>query len=372
MTQYIFANQYNATLTASVAPSDTSISVSTASALPVISSGQYIPLILNDAATGAIYEVMYVSAISGTTLTVIRGQEGSTAQSWASGDYVFSDNTQATTANSYGDPTKSFSVADAAEGTQEAPSISQSDLRYIFSDADGSGNNVVKISSATTLTQSQSGKIIYLSASTGPYDLTLPASPVAGTKYKIYGTGSNIVTLKTGVTTGSPSLNFPDDSIAYQYAIPGSSSQGIDVVFDGSNWQCQTFGETIIAPASTNGQAVNRGQFSSSFNGTSSAWTKTPDATTPSGYRIEQWVKGPVHSGGSGQFDFYVSWPIAFPNACSVAVCATHIDAVNNGGDPYYQIIGDAGITSAHVYRQIPGSGTDTAATWVTLHAIGY
>ena len=127
-----------------------------------------------------------------------------------------------------------------------------------------------------------------------------------------------------------------------------------------------------VADATTNSEAVNRGQFPSSFSSTSYTWTKTPDASSPTGYRVEQWVKGPVHAGGTGQIQFTVSWPIAFPNVCTVATCATHIDAANSSGDPYYQLIGDPNATSASVYRQISGSGSDTAATWVTIHGIGY
>ncbi len=54
------------------------------------------PLTLNDAATGAVYEIVYVTAISGVTLTVTRAQEGTSAQNWAIGDYAFVTPTAAT------------------------------------------------------------------------------------------------------------------------------------------------------------------------------------------------------------------------------------------------------------------------------------
>lgn len=90
MSQFVIVNNFSTTLAAALTASDTTISLSSSTNLPTLTPGQILPVTLNDAATGKIYEVCYVTAISGTSLTVVRGQEGTTATSWAVGDYIFS------------------------------------------------------------------------------------------------------------------------------------------------------------------------------------------------------------------------------------------------------------------------------------------
>lgn len=91
MTTFIFANNVNTTLAGGISTASTSITVSSTLNLPTtIPTGSYLALTLNDAATRTVYEIVYVTAITGATLTVIRGQEGTAAQNWLTGDFVFS------------------------------------------------------------------------------------------------------------------------------------------------------------------------------------------------------------------------------------------------------------------------------------------
>lgn len=88
--QFLFYNNVNTTLAASINASATTIQLSSVTNLPAsIPAGCAIPFTLNDAATGNVYEELYATAISGNTLTVIRGQGGTTATSWVIGDYAF-------------------------------------------------------------------------------------------------------------------------------------------------------------------------------------------------------------------------------------------------------------------------------------------
>ena len=89
MVPFIFANNIKTTLAAALSSSGTTVTLASASGLPTIPAGSYMPLTLNDSATGLVYEVLYVTAISGATLTVMRGQEGTSAQTWAIGDIAF-------------------------------------------------------------------------------------------------------------------------------------------------------------------------------------------------------------------------------------------------------------------------------------------
>lgn len=95
MTTFVFANNVNTTLASAASSSATTLTLASSTNLPSLSAGQIMPLTLNDAATGAIYEIVYVTAISGVTLTVVRAQEGTGAQNWSVGDYAFSTLTAA-------------------------------------------------------------------------------------------------------------------------------------------------------------------------------------------------------------------------------------------------------------------------------------
>ncbi len=89
MTIFSFYN-VTTTLASAITSGATSIDVSSSSGLPSsVPSGTVIALgIGNATGTTPQFEIVYVTAISGTTLTIERGQEGTTAQAFASGSYV--------------------------------------------------------------------------------------------------------------------------------------------------------------------------------------------------------------------------------------------------------------------------------------------
>ncbi|SDH09028.1 hypothetical protein SAMN05216466_10763 [Paraburkholderia phenazinium] len=94
MAQFVIANNVNTQLAAALPASgagSTTVVLASSTNLPPLNTaiGQQMPLTLNDAATGAIYEIVYVTAISGATLTVLRGQEGTSALNWNVGDFAF-------------------------------------------------------------------------------------------------------------------------------------------------------------------------------------------------------------------------------------------------------------------------------------------
>jgi hypothetical protein len=91
MTNFVYANNVSTTLAAATTSAMTTLTLASAINLPAtIPTGYVLPLTLNDAATRMIYEIVYVTMITGTTLTVLRAQEGTQAQNWAIGDYAFS------------------------------------------------------------------------------------------------------------------------------------------------------------------------------------------------------------------------------------------------------------------------------------------
>ena len=89
MTDYLIANNISTQLSENLTSSQTSITLLSTVNFPTITPGQSIPLTLNDQATGNFFEVVYVTAITGGTLTVVRGQEGTAARAWLTGDFAY-------------------------------------------------------------------------------------------------------------------------------------------------------------------------------------------------------------------------------------------------------------------------------------------
>lgn len=91
MADFLFTNNFITTLAAAVSNTATTINVAGVSTLPSnVPQGEVFVVTLNDAATRSVFEILYVTAISGTTLTVERGQENTQTQNWLIGDYAFS------------------------------------------------------------------------------------------------------------------------------------------------------------------------------------------------------------------------------------------------------------------------------------------
>ena len=223
MPQFIFGNFINTTLSAAVTSTDTSLSVTSATNFPTLETGHQIPVTLINAATQTVYEIIYVTAISGTTITVLRGQEGTVAQAWSIGDLVKGCITAATVSPSPG---------------THSP-VSSETLPVTL--------GTLKVTPGTL---------------TEDITLTTPNAGDPGSETTIYGSASAYTTtVSTGVTSGSPYIEMPDGSQVYSYVIPASSpGAGIKIVWDGTNYKGETFGTVIVSPATASNEAVQLGQ----------------------------------------------------------------------------------------------------------------
>ena len=83
-----FANNVSTTLSAAINATQTTISVADASGLPTLSSGDYVYLTIDTDTTTPTIEVVKVTAVSSNDLTVVRGQDGTTASSFSNGTKV--------------------------------------------------------------------------------------------------------------------------------------------------------------------------------------------------------------------------------------------------------------------------------------------
>ena len=84
----LFANDDTTTLAGPVTAIATTISVVSSAKFPVLSGTNTFNATLQDAATGLSKEIVSVTNVTGTTWTVVRAQEGTTALSWNLGDLV--------------------------------------------------------------------------------------------------------------------------------------------------------------------------------------------------------------------------------------------------------------------------------------------
>ena len=119
---FLFANNVNTTLAAAATSTQATLSLTSTVGIPTtIPSGDYFAMTLNDAATRSVFEVVYVTAVSGSNVTVLRGQEGTGANAWSVGDYIYASNTAgilSSFANQSGNSGIAFNVLTATTSTQ--------------------------------------------------------------------------------------------------------------------------------------------------------------------------------------------------------------------------------------------------------------
>ena len=84
----LFANNCNTTLNGGITAIATSMVVTSATGFPAPTGSQYFYCTLADAATQTTIEIVKVTAVSGTTFTIVRGQDGTSGTIFASGAVV--------------------------------------------------------------------------------------------------------------------------------------------------------------------------------------------------------------------------------------------------------------------------------------------
>ena len=84
----LFANRARTTLAGAITSSATTanLAAGTGALFPSPVAPQYFLMTFQDAATGQLYEIVQVTARSNDQVTIVRAQEGSTAQAWQAGD----------------------------------------------------------------------------------------------------------------------------------------------------------------------------------------------------------------------------------------------------------------------------------------------
>ena len=200
----LFANNANTTLASSLTNSATSMSVTSASAFPSPTGSQYFYCTLADAATQQTIEIVKVTAVSGTTFTIVRGQDGTSGTAFNSGDVVslrlvrasLNDFPKLDEVNTFSQ-TQTFSTAP----------ITTSLTGYIY----GNGSSA-QTASTTIPTSALSGQVSVPNGGTGLSSLT--------TNYIPYGNG-------TGAFSSSSSFIFNGTNFAVGLTAPYNSTTDI-------------------------------------------------------------------------------------------------------------------------------------------------
>lgn len=153
MATVLFANNAQTTLAGAITSTALTANLSPGSGVlfPSPSSGQYFVMTFVDAATGLTNEIVHVTNVTSDTITMVRGQEGTTAKAWSSGDIAANFNTAGTQA----------AFAQIAD---------MQNSKYIYSADTGSGGNYVLTISPTPVATNVAGTVYCFkanSASTG-------------------------------------------------------------------------------------------------------------------------------------------------------------------------------------------------------------
>lgn len=251
---FLFANNINTTLAAAATSTQTTLSLTSTVGIPTtIPSGDYFAMTLNDAATRSVFEVVYVTAIIGSNVTVVRGQEGTTANSWLAGDYIYGALTAGELlafANVAGSSTQPFAVAPAsASAPQNAPQFGQ-----MFDLQSPSASGSITLSALRT---------VVIPTVTSAITLTMEPGTIVGQSCEVIGTAYG-VTVQSNVISGFPEFIYPDNTNNYSLVLSGGGTSAL-FIWDGANWHVVTSGQTVVGTAESNNQAVSLGQANAIF-----------------------------------------------------------------------------------------------------------
>jgi len=320
MSQILWANNASTTITGTIAFNSPSVTVSagTGALFPSPGAYQYFLATLSPSTPGAQPpEIVRVTSVSGDVFTILRGQEGTTAQAWGAGSILQNLITRDTLSvfpqmTIYaGNP--NGNVAGAAASGNIPPSTLWDSTNGLVWVCTGSGN----AATATWAAQAP----LNSPAFTG--------NPTAATQ--AYGNN----------TTRIATTAFVQAGLATKAEIAGSAAQ-----------------QFSVAAASSNSQAVNLGQF------TNRSLTSNGYQVFPGGL-VMQWVVGPVDPASGSEPSHILNWPIAFPAACLAAYVSMNLTGPTTLSDNWYQTASFS-TTTVRIQRQNPGGqsfgGSNTQA----------
>ncbi|WP_221740040.1 gp53-like domain-containing protein [Ectopseudomonas oleovorans] len=209
----------------------------------------------------------------------------------------------------------------------------------------GNHKTVLGINAATTLTAAAAGSFVSLFGA-GAFSVTLPlgAAVPVGAKFSF-------------LCIATPGQVFVQPQGTDQITLSGSSVvTGFDL-YSGDTLEVVWTGTSWAAAGSI--QAKYQPGFGSSLN--ASGYKKIPDASSPTGFIIEQWGSWTPHATPGNSVA--VTFPIAFPNALRSLVVSSNANTTVSASSAW---------TSDSSNVAFNGRTTASPATFCSYRAIGY
>lgn len=234
------------------------------------------------------------------------------------------------------------------------------------------GANVTNVTATATLTAANAGLVI-VNATSGNITLTLPSVssesgiPLPFEFVRVDSSGNSVTLAAASGNTfvpGGASTYSIAAGIAVQFSGNGVSTWNLiaSTAFAAINGSAsQAFN---VANATTSTQAMPLGQLPSQFPSTltTNGYKKYPDASSPTGYSIEQWGTATYPT----QITTTSNFPIAFPNACINFVCSLGSSIPTTS----FTSVGGQSISNSQFQVTVASGSTGSDA--VFWRAIGY
>lgn len=198
LSKQLYANNASTTIAANIGSTDTSISVANGSSFPSPGTGQYFMATID---YSGVREVIKVLSVSGNTFTsVVRGQEGTTAQTWPLGA-VIENRATAGTLGSYARLVDRFDEV-ASVDLLSIPVNSNSNT-YICHSNDDSGNPVIALRNTDSLWNFTTHNLVLVTGTIATVNSFGLTSTAIGTKIPSVATGQYIMQITSGASIGA-------------------------------------------------------------------------------------------------------------------------------------------------------------------------
>lgn len=338
-----FTNNASSVLAGAINSVVTSLSVASgAGALfPTLGGGDYFYCTLSDAATGNIIEIIKVTARSSDTFTIVRGQEGTSGQSYSAGDKVQLRLTAASLNNF-----PKLDENNVFTGTNTIPGKANSGAN---SDITSFSNNLV-FSGDLTLSGSSivlsEGASVTAAATTDIWATDGNTRHVTGnTTITSFGTAPQVGARMKLIFDGTPQLTQGTDL--------NLNAGGSNITIEAGDW-AEVYADTttqfdVVVHRKSGAPITNTSGFPAgtrmTFNQTAAPTGWTKDTTAALNDSIMRIVTGTVGSGGTTAFSTFNSQTSTGAHTLTLAQIPAHTHSMSIGGT----ILGNAGSTPTNV-----------------------
>ena len=338
MSQLQWSNNAATTLAVAISSTATSLTVGsgTGAIFPSPASGQYFKLTLNPASGSTpAPEIMHVTAVSTDTFTVVRAQEGTTAQAWGVGSIVQNlitagtMNSLAQMAEYAGNPNGNVAGYAATSTTPPSTCWDTTDGLLWICTTSGSASTAGWIAQAPLASPTFTGTPAAPTPSSADNSTRLATTAYVqtglATKAALAGSSGQVFSVANAASAsqalplgqaqstfaalaGSSTQTFSvANAVSSSQAVPLGQAQSTFAALAGSS--AQTFS---VSPGASTNQAVNFGQFASSLS--ANGYQILP------GGLILQWGITSAFPTGASTSSVTGTFPVNFPNNAFVIV----------------------------------------------------